>query len=107
MIAPANRLLVLSALVILPLLTAAWVQPSLAAIVWAVLGLFILALIADAVIGLRSLAEIAVAFPAGVRWTKDRMARLPVKLTGSATVSANFPPELPAERTERELFTCT
>jgi len=107
MIAPSNRLILLASVLAVPLLTVAWVQPSIAPVVWAVLGIVLLVVMVDAVRGLRAIAEVSVEFPPGVRWTKDRLGRLPFKLTGDATINANFPPELPAQLGARELFTCT
>jgi uncharacterized protein (DUF58 family) len=107
MIAPSTRLIVATAIVATPLLTVASVQPQFAALVFAILSVGVLAVIADALFGTRALAEVAVEFPPGARWTKDRTGRLPIKITGNATLNANFPPELPARRTERALFTCT
>jgi uncharacterized protein (DUF58 family) len=106
MIAPSNRLILLSAVFALPLLTVAWVMPGTALIVSAILALTVVAVTVDAVAGTRRLAEVAIEFPPGARWTKDRTGRLPFKINGDVTVEANFPPELPAKRSERELFTC-
>jgi uncharacterized protein (DUF58 family) len=109
MIAPTTRLVLLCAIVALPLLTAAWVSPSLASLVSAALLLLLLGLLADAVLGTRSLAEVAVEFPAGVRWTKDREARLAIKLEKAPAdleVSADFPKEITSRRVESALFAC-
>jgi len=98
MIAPGARLILLSAAVALPLLTIAWVVPALALAVSAVLAVLFLAAIADAIRGTRVLAEVAVEFPPGVRWTKDRESKLDIKLDkapGDLVVSADFPPEIP------------
>jgi len=109
MIAPGTRLILLSAVVALPLLTVAWVQPALALSLSAVLAVIIVGVIADAVLGTRALAEVAVEFPAGARWTKDRESKLAIKLENAAaaiTVSADFPKEILWRRVE-SVFVCT
>jgi uncharacterized protein (DUF58 family) len=110
MIAPNNRLILLSAVVVLPLLTAAWVQPSLALPLSAALAVVIVGVIADAVLGARALAEVAVEFPPGARWTKDREAKLAIKLENvpaELTISADFPKEIAWRALEPALFSCT
>jgi uncharacterized protein (DUF58 family) len=95
--------------VALPLLTVAWVQPALALSLSAVLAVIIVGVIADAVLGTRALAEVAVEFPAGARWTKDRESKLAIKLENAAaaiTVSADFPKEILWRRVE-SVFVCT
>jgi uncharacterized protein (DUF58 family) len=109
MIAPRNLLILVSALVLLPLLTIAWVAPGLALPVAAVLGLLILAAIADAVIGTRRLAEVAVEFAPGVRWTKDREGKLAVKVENSPedlVLSADFPKEITWRGPDQGEFVC-
>jgi uncharacterized protein (DUF58 family) len=109
MIAPETRLILSSAVVLVPLLTVAWVVPSLALEIAAVLGVLLLGVIVDAVLGTRKLAEVAVEFPAGARWTKDHEAKLAIKLENAPaglTVSADFPKEIPYRRLE-SVFVCT
>jgi uncharacterized protein (DUF58 family) len=109
MIAPSTRLILLSALVALPLITAAWVAPPLALPISAMLAMLLLGAITDALLGARALAEVAVEFPQGVRWTKDRESKLEIKLEPvrpALTVSADFPPEIRWERFQSVLFLC-
>jgi uncharacterized protein (DUF58 family) len=109
MIAPGTRLILVSAFVALPLLTAAWIAPQLALAVAAALAILVLFTIVDAVLGTRKLAEVTVEFPPGARWTKDRESRLSIKLENipaGLTVAADFPPEIPHHRLE-SLFVCT
>ncbi len=97
MMAPNNRLILLSAVAVVPLLTVAWVQPQLALIVSAVLAVLLVGVIVDAVLGTRALAEVAVEFPPGARWTKDREGKLVIRLENAPAdliVSADFPREI-------------
>jgi uncharacterized protein (DUF58 family) len=109
MIAPGNRLILASAFVVLPLLTAAWVMPSLALAVCAVVAALLVGIVADAVFGLRRLAEVVVEFPASQRWTKGRAGKLEVKLVNAPAdlfLSADFPKEIGHERQDSG-FSCT
>ena len=84
-------------------------MPSLALEIAAVLGVLLLGVIVDAVLGTRKLAEVAVEFPPGARWTKDHEAKLAIKLENvpaGLTVSADFPKEIPYRRLE-SVFVCT
>jgi uncharacterized protein (DUF58 family) len=108
MIAPSTRLIVLSAVVALPLITVAWVVPPLALPIAAVLAILLLTAITDAVLGSRALAEVVVEFPPGVRWTKDRESKLEIKLEkapAGLTVDAGLP--FPYHRLQPVLFACT
>jgi uncharacterized protein (DUF58 family) len=110
MIAPRIRLVVLSATVVLPLLTLAWIVPVLTLAITAVLLVPLLAAIADAVLGRRALDVAAIEFPLSLRWTKDRGAKLVFKLERAPAdlrVSADFPPEIRWERSEPAVFLCT
>ena len=109
MIAPATRLILLSAVVAVPVLTVVWVVPSTALAMSAVVAALILGVIVDAILGTRMLAEVAVEFPPGARWTKDREAKLPIQLEKAPAglfVSADFPKEIPYRRLE-SVFVCT
>lgn len=110
MIAPGNRLILLAAIVVVPLLTAMWIAPSLTPALSAVVAIGLLGVVADAVLGSRALAEVTVEFPAGLRWTKDREARLEIKLDRASSdlvVSANFPPEISWRWVPPGAFVCT
>ncbi len=109
MMAPRTRLILLSAAVALPLLTAAWVVPSLALPVAAVLAILLLFVITDAILGTRALALVTVEFPPGIRWTKDRESKLTIKLEHAApdlVVNADFPKEILCDRLQ-SVFVCT
>jgi uncharacterized protein (DUF58 family) len=109
MIAPANRLILASAILVIPLLTVAWVEPSLALAVGAALAILIVSVVSDAVLGTRRLAEVVVEFPAAVRWTKAREGKLPVKLENAPAdlfLSADFPKEIVHRRMDQG-FICT
>jgi uncharacterized protein (DUF58 family) len=110
MIAPRNRLILLSACVVVPLLTAMWIAPSLAVALSAVLVILVAGAVADAVLGARTLAEVAVEFPPGGRWTKDREAKLAIKLEKAPPglqVSADFPKEILWRDLQAGEFSCT
>jgi uncharacterized protein (DUF58 family) len=94
LMAPRTRLILLSAVITLPLLTVAWAAPAFARIAAAILAAAILGVIADAVFGIRALAEAAVEFPPGARWTKNRETTLTLKLQNAPpelTIAADFP----------------
>ena len=109
-IAPSTRLILLSAVVALPLLAAAWIVPALAPAIAAILAMVLLAAIADALLGSRAMAEVAVEFPPGARWTKDRESTLAVKLnnpTAGLTLTADFPKEISCRDLQPAGFPCT
>jgi uncharacterized protein (DUF58 family) len=109
-IAPRTRLIVVSATVVLPLLTLAWIVPALSLAITAVLLVPLLAAIVDAVLGRRALDVVAIQFPLSLRWTKDHEAKLAVKLErapAGLTVTADFPPEIRWESSETGVFVCT
>jgi uncharacterized protein (DUF58 family) len=92
--APRARLIVLATLVTLPLLTAAWLIPSVAWIAGAVLVLAILGAAVDAIFGIRALDEAGVEFPPAASWTRNREATLAIKLQGApggVQIAADFP----------------
>ena len=110
MIAPSFRLILLSAIVALPLLTVAWIVPALALAISAVLAVLLTLAITDAILGTRALAEVTVEFPPGARWTKDRESKLAIKLEHAPAdliVTADFPGEIPYHRLQPVLFVCT
>ena len=97
MIAPATRLVLAAAAIAVPLLTTAWIVPALFLPIAAVLSMLLLIAIADAILGLRKLAEVIIEFPAAARWTRDREAKLAIRLEKAPpalTVSPDFPPEI-------------
>ena len=81
MIVPSQRLLLLAAVVVLPLATAAGLVPGLELPCGAALFLCALTAAADAVRGQRRLAGVAAGIPPLLRLTKDVPAKLPVTLT--------------------------
>jgi uncharacterized protein (DUF58 family) len=110
MIAPSNRLILVSAILVVPLLTVAWIQPSFALGVTAVMAVLIAGIIVDAVLGTRALAEVTVAFPPGARWTKDREAKLAIKLENAPAdllVTADFPKEILCGPLQAAQYVCT
>ncbi len=109
MIAPRTKLIVLAATVALPLLTVAWIVPWLALAITAVLVIPLLATITDAVLGARALTVVAVEFPASLRWTKGREAKLTIRLERAPVgvlVTADFPPEISWHSIDPAQFLC-
>jgi len=89
MIVPSQRLLLLAAVVALPLASAAGFVPGLAIPCAATLGLWALAVAADAVRGRARLDGLSASAPPVVRLTKDVPARLPI--TMASRLSAPLP----------------
>lgn len=83
-IVPSQRLLVLTAVVALPLATAAGFAPGMAAPCIATLILCALVVAADAVQGNLRLGRISVSAPSIVRFTKDVAARIPITIVSTA-----------------------
>ena len=99
MIAPSQRMLLLSAIVVVPLATAAGFVPGMFLPCALTLGLWVLVALVDAVRGQERLASLSASTPAIVRFTKDVPAQLPVtianKLAESVTLRMNV--ETPAD----------
>ena len=80
MTVPSQRLLLLSAMVLLPLATAAGLVPGLAVPCGATLALCAVVAAADAVRGALRLDALSASAPPVVRFTKDVAARLPIAI---------------------------
>jgi uncharacterized protein (DUF58 family) len=85
MIVPSQRMLLLAAVVVLPLATAAGFASSLAVPCIAALAMWALVAAVDAVRGRMRLDGLAVSAPAVVRLTKDVPARLPITIASRLT----------------------
>ncbi len=110
MIAPSNRLILIAAALVVPLLTAAWIAPALSLPIGALLAVLLLVFMIDAVLGTRVLAEVTVQFPPGARWTKDREATLALTVGNARAdlaIAADFPPQIAWSNTEASVFLCT
>jgi uncharacterized protein (DUF58 family) len=80
MIVPRTKLLFWVAVIILPFALLAAVAPASAVISLSLIGVFILVAIVDAIGGRQSLGSVAVELPAVVRMSKDREAKLELRI---------------------------
>ncbi len=78
MIAPAPRLIWLTAAVVLPAATVAGLALAVAPLCWGVIAVFVAIAMADAELGIRRLRTVTVRAPEFLRVTKNVEARLPV-----------------------------
>jgi uncharacterized protein (DUF58 family) len=81
MIVPRNRLLFWVAVVVLPFALLAAVAPASAAISLSLIAVFFIVVIIDAISGKQSLGGIGIELPAVVRMSKDREARIELRIS--------------------------
>ena len=80
MIVPQNRLLLWFAVIVLPFALLIAVEPAAGVVSLALIGAFVIAVLADAAGTRTSLAGISVALPEIVRMSKDREAKLELRI---------------------------
>jgi uncharacterized protein (DUF58 family) len=99
MIVPQNRLLLWFALVVLPFALLWAIEPAATAVSLGCIGAFVLLVLVDAVGASGGLRGIAVEFPEVIRMSKDREARLELRIRNERQQrkQVRFAPALPRE----------
>ena len=109
MMVPRSRLLWWVAIVLLPFSIAAAVAPSATVVSLCFIGALALVAIADAIGGLRTLAGIQLSLPEVVRMSRDRDAKVEMRIRNERQTRKNlrlalvFPGEVPPTEAEREI----
>jgi len=109
MIVPRNRLLLWFAMVVLPFALLAAVEPGAAIISFALIGAFVVAAVVDAIGARSSLAGISVALPEISRMSKDREAKLELRVRNerqqqrTVRVALGLPREIQSPQEELEV----
>lgn len=110
MIVPRNRLLLWFAVVVLPFALLAAVEPGAAVISFALIGAFVVAALVDAIGARSSLAGISVALPEISRMSKDREAKLELRVRNerqqqrTVRVALGLPREIQSPQEELEVL---
>jgi uncharacterized protein (DUF58 family) len=89
MIVPRTRLLFWVAVIVLPFALLAAVAPGSATVSWLLIGGFLVVAIADAIGGRRSLGGIRMELPPVVRMSKDREAKIELRISNPQQQSRN------------------
>jgi len=109
MIVPRNRLLLWFAMVVLPFALLAAVEPGAAIISFALIGAFVVAAVVDAIGARSSLAGISVALPEISRMSKDREAKVELRVRNerqqqrTVRVALGLPREIQSPQEELEV----
>src|SRR5690242_5268827 len=110
MIVPRSRLLFWFAAIVLPFALIGAVEPAFAAVSFLLIGLLVVVAAVDAIGARKSLAGISIELPPVARMSKDRDAKLEVRIRNEAQlrrplrVALPLPREIPAESEELDVM---